>query len=266
MSIHGSRGRHRAPSKLSTTFNTTARVSATVAVAGGLVASIAAPQAARATTGVASITDASSSHFAAQASRAQALAHPLTATRAKQQLSAVQAQGQLAAPVAAKRYEAPKKIVRPRTSSVSRTATHPEPTQPKAQPVQQPTPVTKPAPVTKPTPPAATGGIVAIAKRYLGVPYVYGGNTPAGFDCSGFTSYVYAQVGKSIPRTATAQMQASTHVSDPQPGDLVFFGSASYASHMGIYLGNGMMIAAPKPGDVVKVQSVYTTPVAYGRF
>jgi hypothetical protein len=126
---------------LSSTFNSTARVSATVAVAGGLVASIAAPQAAQATTGVASITGPSSVDFATQASRAQALAHPLTATKAEQQLSAVRAQAQLATPVAAKRYEAPKKVVRPRATSVSRTATRP--TQPVANPAPKPAPVTQ---------------------------------------------------------------------------------------------------------------------------
>nr|WP_279671705.1 C40 family peptidase [Flexivirga meconopsidis] len=112
----------------------------------------------------------------------------------------------------------------------------------------------------------AASGVVAIAKQYVGVPYVWGGNTPAGFDCSGFSSYVFAQAGKSIPRTATAQMFAATKVSSPQPGDLIFYGSSSYAYHVGIYIGGGMMVAAPKPGDVVKIQAVYGNPVAYGRF
>lgn len=260
MSILGTRGRHRAPSKLSTTFNSTARVSATVAVAGGLVASIAAPQAAQATTGVASITGASSVDFAAQATRAQALAHPLTATKAEQQLGAVRAQAQLAAPVAAQRYEAPKPVVRPRTSSVSRTATRPAvQTQPKAQPV------TKPAPVSNPAP-AATGGLVAIAERYTGTPYVYGGSSPAGFDCSGFTAYVYSQIGKSIPRTATAQMLAATRVSNPQPGDLVFYGDGSSAYHVGIYAGNGMMVDANHPGGSVGLRPLYSGVSGYGRF
>nr|WP_246241827.1 C40 family peptidase [Flexivirga aerilata] len=157
--------------------------------------------------------------------------------------------------------------VRPRTSSVSRsqvrtvaTTTQRSTYTPRTQPTQRP--VSQPK--AQPTVPS-TSGVVAIAQRYLGTPYVYGGNTPAGFDCSGFTSYVFAQAGKSIPRTATAQMFASTKVSNPQPGDLVFYGSASYAYHVGIYMGNGMMVAAPKPGDVVKIQAVYGNPVAYGR-
>ncbi|HWC23050.1 MAG TPA: NlpC/P60 family protein [Flexivirga sp.] len=262
MSILGTRGRHRAPSKLSTTFNSTARVSATVAVAGGLVASIAAPQAAQATTGVASITGASSVDFAAQASRAQALAHPLTATKAEQQLSAVPAQGQLAAPVPAQRYEAPKKVVRPRTSSVSRAATRPAPVQ-RQQPAPQPVAKPKP-PVAQPAPPAASG-IVGIAERYIGTPYVYGGSSPSGFDCSGFTSYVYGQVGKSLPRTATAQMQMATRVSDPQPGDLIFFGDGSSAYHVAIYIGNGKMIDANHPGGSVGIRAIYSGVSGYGR-
>ncbi|GGB44177.1 hypothetical protein GCM10011492_39050 [Flexivirga endophytica] len=265
MSILGPRGRHRAPSKLSSTFNSTARVSATVAVAGGLVASIAAPQAAQATTGVASITGASSVDFAAQAARAQAVAHPLTSTKAEQQLGAVEAQGQLAAPVAAKRYEAPKKQVRPRTSSVSRSATRTT-TPVRQAPQPQPKPAPEPAPVTQPSPPAATGGIVSIAKRYIGTPYVYGGSSPAGFDCSGFTSYVYAQVGKSIPHTATGQLQAATPVSNPQPGDLIFFGNGSSAYHVAIYLGNGMMIDSNHPGGSVGIRAIYSGVSGYGRF
>ncbi|MGN6413550.1 C40 family peptidase [Flexivirga sp.] len=264
MSILGPRGRHRAPGKLTTTFNSTARVSATVAVAGGLVASIAAPQAASATTGVASITGSSSVDFAAQASRAQALANPLQATKAESQLSAVPAQAQLAAPVAAKRYEAPKPVVRTRTASVSRSATRPDRS---AQPAPASNPVSAPVsnPVTTLAPPAATGGIVGIAERYVGAPYVYGGASPAGFDCSGFTSYVYGQVGKSLPRTATAQMQMATRVSTPQPGDLIFFGNGSYAYHVAIYVGNGMMIDANHPGGSVGVRPIYSGVSGYGR-
>ncbi|MBO1753576.1 C40 family peptidase [Allobranchiibius sp. CTAmp26] len=111
--------------------------------------------------------------------------------------------------------------------------------------------------------PASSNSAIAIAKRYIGVPYVYGGTTPSGFDCSGFTSYVFRQLGINLPRTAAAQQASVTPVSTPQPGDLVFFGSPAY--HIGIYLGNGMMIAAPKPGDHVKIEAIYGTPSGYGR-
>lgn len=118
-----------------------------------------------------------------------------------------------------------------------------------------------------PTPPPSTNqgvdAVVSIAKKYLGIPYVWGGSTPSqGFDCSGLTSYVYKQAGLYIPRTASQQQAFMKKTTTPQPGDLVFFGSPAY--HVGIFLGNGMMIAAPVPGDVVKIQTIWTTPTNYG--
>ncbi|PWJ26960.1 putative peptidoglycan binding protein [Branchiibius hedensis] len=104
---------------------------------------------------------------------------------------------------------------------------------------------------------------IAIAKQYLGIPYVLGGNTPAqGFDCSGLTKYVYAQLGVTLPRTARAQQAFLGNTSNPVPGDLVFFGNPAY--HVGIYLGNNTMLAAPHPGEVVRIQPIYTTPSSYG--
>jgi cell wall-associated NlpC family hydrolase len=98
--------------------------------------------------------------------------------------------------------------------------------------------------------------IVAIAQRYMGVPYVYGGASPSGFDCSGLVQYVFNQVGISIPRVAADQSKGGQAVSrdNLQPGDLVFFGSP--ISHVGIYIGNGQYINAPKTGDVVKISSL----------
>jgi peptidoglycan DL-endopeptidase CwlO len=113
--------------------------------------------------------------------------------------------------------------------------------------------------------PAPTGGIIGIAASLSGIPYVWGGTTTSGFDCSGFTSYVYRQVGKSIPRTAEAQRAASTKVSNPAPGDLVFFGYPAY--HVGIYAGSGQMYDAPKPGRTTGLHPIWTqTNVSYGRF
>ncbi len=89
--------------------------------------------------------------------------------------------------------------------------------------------------------------IVQSSLRYIGVPYVFGGTTPSGFDCSGFTRYVFANAGISLPRTADAQYTRGTPVSysDLLPGDLVFFSTYTYgASHVGIYLGNGRFINA----------------------
>jgi peptidoglycan DL-endopeptidase CwlO len=104
-------------------------------------------------------------------------------------------------------------------------------------------------------PPSRYGGVVGIAMRYLGIPYVYGGSTPGGFDCSGFVMYVYAQVGVSLPHYTVAQYAMGTPVSRSQlePGDVVFFDGLG---HDGIYIGNGQFIHSPHTGDVVKISSM----------
>ncbi len=104
-------------------------------------------------------------------------------------------------------------------------------------------------------PPSRYGGVVGIAMRYLGTPYVWGGASPAGFDCSGFVMYVYAQVGVSLPHNAAAQYGYGVPVSrsDLQPGDLVFFNGLG---HEGIYVGGGNFIHSPHTGDVVKISSM----------
>jgi len=110
-----------------------------------------------------------------------------------------------------------------------------------------------------PANPSTAGGVVGIAMQYLGVPYVWGGASPSGFDCSGLVMYVYAQIGISLPHGATAQYAAGTPISydQLQPGDLVFFGSGGgYMSHVGIYIGGGSMIHAPFEGTVVQIGSV----------
>ena len=101
--------------------------------------------------------------------------------------------------------------------------------------------------------------VLNYAAQFLGVPYVYGGSTPSGFDCSGFTSYVFKNTVGSIPRVAQAQYDATTRVSrdDLLPGDLVFFGSStSSISHVGIYVGSNQFIHSPSTGDVVKYSSL----------
>jgi cell wall-associated NlpC family hydrolase len=116
-------------------------------------------------------------------------------------------------------------------------------------------------------PPNVHGGVVGIAMHYLGVPYVWGGSTPRGFDCSGFVAYVFAQIGVSLPHSSYAMFGMGTPVSisELQPGDLVFF---TGASHMGIYIGGGQFIHSPHTGDVVKISSLsgyYSSNFAGGR-
>lgn len=86
--------------------------------------------------------------------------------------------------------------------------------------------------------------IVSTAKQYMGTPYVWGGMSPSGFDCSGFINYVYDKHGKSMPRTVASIYRASTKVSSPSVGDIVFFDTRGGASHAGIYVGNNEFIHA----------------------
>jgi len=102
--------------------------------------------------------------------------------------------------------------------------------------------------------------VVQIAEQFLGLPYIYGGSTPAGFDCSGFTSYVFKQLGYSLYRSSYQQINNGIPVSksDLQPGDLLLFKrqGASRIHHVGIYVGDGMMIHSPQTGDVIKYTSI----------
>jgi peptidoglycan DL-endopeptidase CwlO len=104
-------------------------------------------------------------------------------------------------------------------------------------------------------PPPTHGDVVSIALHYLGVPYQWAGASPSGFDCSGFTMYVYSQVGVSLPHYSGAQFGFGAPVSRDQlaPGDLVFFDGLN---HVGIYIGGGQFVHAPHTGDVVKISSL----------
>ena len=106
------------------------------------------------------------------------------------------------------------------------------------------------------TNPQGESAVVDSARKYLGTPYVWGGTSPSGFDCSGFVQYVLAENGKSVPRTSQEQFAGGQAVdkSNLQAGDLVFYNwqGGTDATHVGIYEGNGKMIHAPHPGDVVK--------------
>lgn len=103
----------------------------------------------------------------------------------------------------------------------------------------------------------SSSAIVNKAYQYLGVRYVWGGTTPSGFDCSGFIQYVYRSQGVSLPRTSRAQAASGKYVSiaNAQPGDILYFGQ-SQVTHVGIYIGNGKMIHAPRPGKSVEIVSI----------
>ena len=115
---------------------------------------------------------------------------------------------------------------------------------------------------------ASEGAVVAEAQKYLGVPYLWGGTDPSkGLDCSGFTQLVFGNLGIDLPRVSSQQATAGrpvASIADARPGDLVFFDHSSSRAgidHVGIYVGNGKMIAAPQPGETVKVQDVGTPTV-----
>jgi cell wall-associated NlpC family hydrolase len=131
------------------------------------------------------------------------------------------------------------------------------PTAPASAPESLPTPTVDEPTYTAPPPDGSKASqVVAIAMQYLGIPYQWGGASPStGFDCSGLTTYVFAQVGISLPHHAASQYQLGTPVSRDQlqPGDLVFFRGLG---HMGMYIGDGNFIHAPRTGDVVKISSL----------
>lgn len=107
--------------------------------------------------------------------------------------------------------------------------------------------------------PASDSNIIAYASNFLGTPYLWGGTSPStGFDCSGFTQYVYAHFGISLGRTTYDQINDGYGVSraELQPGDLVFFGKNGDPTHMGMYVGNNTYIHSPRTGDVIKISSM----------
>jgi peptidoglycan DL-endopeptidase CwlO len=275
-------GRHRAPgynplneiADIATRSAQPAMKASAVAVAsGGLVATFAIPASAAPSdegSGAVAAGAAAGPAAAPAAAPALAVAAPAVDLAALPNFGVVGFTAQAAAtkalaPIEISKIAAPALTTDPAPAAparASRTTTR--------------TTTTAPAPTTSTTPakttsapaaaaPAPTGGIIGIAASLSGIPYVWGGTTTSGFDCSGFTSYVYRQVGKSIPRTAEAQRAASSKVSNPVPGDLIFFGYPAY--HVGIYAGGGQMYDAPKPGRTTGLHVIWTqTNVSYGRF
>lgn len=115
-----------------------------------------------------------------------------------------------------------------------------------------------PTPAPTPTPIPMGEQAVNLARQYLGVPYVWGGTTPNGFDCSGLVQYVYKQLGINISRTTYRQVNDGRAVTKDElkAGDLIFFANSGSVHHVGIYIGDGQFIHAPQTGDVVKITNL----------
>ena len=108
---------------------------------------------------------------------------------------------------------------------------------------------------------------LAAGMTQRGKPYIAGAAGPYGYDCSGLVQWSFAQAGRALPRTATAQYYATVHipVSAVRPGDLVFFGTPAFLYHVTIYAGNGYVLAAPHTGTVVQLERLWTWNVYVGR-
>jgi len=274
---HSTPGRHRAPGRhnpvseltvlASRAGATGAKASAVLAASGGLVAAFALPAAAAPEQPAKASTSAPAVPVAAPA--APAISAPTAVSPAKAPAFGVTGIKVVAKP---KPKPKPKPVVKPKAQpravavraeqtierqSTTRSTRSSARTQPAASRSTTRTPVTKNVA-------QSASGVVNIARSLLGIGYVYGGTTPAGFDCSGFTQYVYGKAGVSIPRTASAQQRAATPVSSPRPGDLVFYGYP--AGHVGIFTGGDMMIDSPKPGASTSERHMYGTPTGFGRF
>ncbi|EKA61449.1 NLP/P60 protein [Janibacter hoylei PVAS-1] len=256
-----------------------AKGSAVIAASGGLIAAIAIP--AQAADSTAEVDAAPVQTASAPAAPAAAVTAPATTTSSKAtdaafgkievepvakptgptpaQLRARAEREQARQEAAAERQREQEQEQAAREEQASERTESTAPS--RSQERQAPAPAkSEPAPAAASS---ASSDVISIAKQYIGVPYVYGGSTPSGFDCSGFTQYVFAKAGKSLPRVTTAQQAAATPVSNPQPGDLVFFGSPSW--HVGIYVGDGMMIDAPRTGKSISIRPIFDGVSGYGR-
>lgn len=125
------------------------------------------------------------------------------------------------------------------------------------QAARAPVPAPLPAPVLDPL----RAQVIFTAMQMVGVPYLWGGSTPAGFDCSGLVQYAYSNAGLRLPRTAADQFAAATPltIEDAVAGDLLFFNDRSRTSHVAIYLGDGRFVHAPNGGNSVSLDDLQTS-------
>lgn len=193
----------------------------------------------------------------AQEAAAQQAAQEQAAAQAQQEAAAQQAAQEQAAAAQAQQQAAAQQQVQQPVQNQAPAQTQ---TQAPAQQTQQVQQQAQPAQVQQPqqqvvSTSADGGAIAAYAQSFIGTPYVWGGSTPSGFDCSGLTQYVYAHFGKQIGRNTIAQESAGAHipVSQAQVGDLLFWGTPGSTYHVAIYLGGNSFVAAPEPGQSVKI-------------
>ena len=199
-----------------------------------------------------------------KAKEATARAEAAAAARAQAAAAASPSQGRAAATTTT--TSARRSAGRPTTSSGGSTSSTTSQAPTTAPPFQPAAPApTAPAPQPAPPSSGGAGAAVAAARSVLGTPYRWAGASPStGFDCSGLVMWAWAHGGKSLPHSSSGQYAMSRKISvdQLQPGDIVAFNSP--VSHIGLYIGGGMMIHAPHTGDVVRIASIYSdgTPKA----
>lgn len=186
----------------------------------------------------------------AQEAAAQAQQEAAAQQAAQEQAAAAQAQQQAAAQ---QQVQQPVQNQAPAQTQTQAPAQQTQQVQQQAQPAQVQQPQQQVVSTS-----ADGGAIAAYAQSFIGTPYVWGGSTPSGFDCSGLTQYVYAHFGKQIGRNTIAQESAGAHipVSQAQVGDLLFWGTPGSTYHVAIYLGGNSFVAAPEPGQSVKIGNI----------
>lgn len=252
MSVRTSHGRHRAATRPSTplthlTSTATAQLqvvgrrTAVVAASSGLIVSaIGAAPAQAASDSAVGLPPVDTAALAAQAQAQLELAPVVTAPAT--------AEWKLDVPDVTPVKPAPPAPVKAKKATTSTTRTSRS---------------AERAVANTPAPPSVSGNaVLEIAARYVGTPYRSGGNTPAGFDCSGFVQYVYAQLGISLPRSSSAYASIGTRVSaaDALPGDIMYT-----PGHVAIYAGDGMEIDSPRPGKTIQFRAIWQSSPIYIR-